>query len=129
MTATVEGWIAYAAERGDTVTNDAASAAALVRGKDYIAYHYQNRFGGAVTVDETLIDAAIYEAAKAELAEPGFWSKTYAPDQQKVLTKVGEIQWTMRGNASGSDAATPVSTKIEAMLRPYMVTIAGAYAV
>ena len=129
MTATVAGWITYAAARGDTVANDADSAAALVRAQDYIAYHYVNRFGNAVTVDESVLDAATYEAAKLELATPGFWSKTYTPDQQKVLTKVGDIQWTVRGSASGSDAATPVSTKIEGMLRPYLITVAGAYAV
>jgi hypothetical protein len=129
MAATVAGWIIYAAARGDTVADDADSAAALVRAQDYIAYHYVNRFGNAVTVDQDVLDAATYEAAKLELAKPGFWSKTYTPDQQKVLTKVDEIQWTVRGNASGSDAATPVSTKIEGMLRPYMITVAGAYAV
>lgn len=129
MAATVADWITYAAARGDTVADDADSAAALVRAQDYIAYHYVNRFGNAVTVDEGVLDAATYEAAKLELATPGFWSKTYTPDQQKVLTKVGDIQWTVRGSASGSDAATPVSTKIEGMLRPYLITVAGAYAV
>lgn len=129
MAATVAGWIAYASERGDTVADDADSAAALVRAQDYISYHYQNRFGSAVTVDEGLVDKAVYEAAKYELATPGFWTKTYTPDQQKVLTEVKGIKWTVRGDASGTDAATPVSTKIEAMLRPYLITIAGAYTV
>lgn len=129
MTATVAGWITYAAARGDTVADDADSAAALVRAQDYIAYHYVNRFGSAVEVDDDILDAATYEAANLELATPGFWSKTYTPDQQKVLTKVDAIQWTVRGDASGTDGATPVSTKIDAMLRPYMVTLAGAYTV
>jgi hypothetical protein len=129
MTATVAGWITYAAARGDTVVDDAASAAALVRAQDYIAYHYVNRFGSALTVDDAIVDAATYEAAKLELATPGFWTKVYTPDQQKVLTQVGDIKWTVRGDASGSDAATLVSTKIEAMLRPYLITVAGAYVV
>jgi len=127
MTATVAGWISYAADRGDTVADDTASAQALVRGTDYIAHHYENRFGGAVTVDQTIVDAATYEAAKLELATPGFWSNTYTPDQQKVLVAVDGIKWQVRGDASGADAATPVSTRIEGMLRPYMVTLAGAY--
>lgn len=129
MTATVAGWITYAAERGEAVLDDADSAAALVRGQDYIDYHYANRFGSAVTVDEDVLDAAVYEAAKAELSTPGFWTKTYTADQQKVLIAVGSIKWETRGDASGTDAATPVSTKIEGMLRPYMITVGGAYAV
>lgn len=129
MAGTVAGWIAYAAARGATVADDADSAAALVRAQDYIAYHYVNRFGSAVTVDDAILANATYEAANAELATPGFWSKTYTPDQQKVLTEVKGIKWTVRGDASGPDAATPVSTRIEGMLRPYMVTLAGAYVV
>lgn len=129
MTATVAAWITYAAARGDTVADDAASAAALVRAQDYIAYHYVNRFGSTVVVDDAVLDAATYEAAKLEMATPGFWSKTFTPDQQKVLTEVKGIKWAVRGDASGTDAATPVSTKIEGMLRPYMVTVAGALTV
>lgn len=125
MTATVAGWIAYAAERGDTVADDASSAAALVRAQDYIAYSYANRFYSQPTDD--LLAKATYEAAKLELATPGFWSKTFTPDQQKVLTKVGSIEWTVRGDASGADGATPVSTKIEAMLRPYVMPIAAGF--
>jgi hypothetical protein len=129
MAATVEGWIAYAALRGDAVANDQASAAALVRGHDYIDFHYCNRFGSAVRVDEEIVNKAVYEAAKLELATSGFWSKTYTPDQQKVLTAVGEIKWTVRGDASGPDAATPVSTKIDSMLRPYMAKLTGIFVV
>lgn len=129
MTATVAGWITYAAARGDTIADDADSAAALVRASDYITYTYVSRFGSVVTVDADVIDAATYEAAKLELATPGFWSKTFTPDQQKVLVQVGDIKWQARGEASGTMGATPVSTKIEAMLRPCLVTIAGAYTV
>lgn len=125
MTATVAGWITYAAARGTTVADDADSAAALVRAADYIEYHYLNRVGS--TPPDTISDNATYEAATLELATPGFWTKTFTPDQQKVLTKVGDIQWSVRGSASGTDAATPVSTKIEAMFRPYMVTLAGIF--
>lgn len=129
MAATVADLISYAADRGTTIADDADTAAGLVRAQDYIAYHYVNRFGAAVTVDTDILDAATYEAAILEISTPGFWSKTYTPDQQKVLTAVDQIKWTVRGDASGPDAATPVSTKIEGMLRPYMVTIAGAYVV
>ncbi|NDV52114.1 hypothetical protein [Salipiger sp. PrR003] len=119
MTATVEGWIDYAAARGDTVADDADSAAALVRGSDYVARFYLNRLTSSAP--EQVVDEATYEAAKLELANPGFFSKTYTADQQKVLTKVGSIQWTVRGDASGAEAATPISTTIEAMFYPYML--------
>lgn len=119
MAATVEGWIAYALERGDTVEDDASSAAALVRAKDYIARYYLNRLTS--TAPDEVVDEATYEAAKLELATPGFFSKTFTADQQKVLTRVGNIQWTARGGASGAEAATPVSTTIEAMFYPYML--------
>lgn len=129
MTATVAGWIAYAAERGNVVADDAASAAALVRAQDYVTHHYVSQFRAGVVVSDDLIDAAVYEAASLELATPGFWSKTFTPDQQKVLTKVGDIQWTVRGDVSGSAAATPVSTKIDAMLGQYKRLWIGAFAV
>lgn len=127
MTATVTDWIAYAALRGTTVADDADSASALVRASDHITYHYLSR--ATLPVPEGIIDAAIYEAAALELATPGFWSRTYTPDQQKVLVAVGEIKWQVRGDASGAEAATPVSTKIEAMFRPYMVRVPGIFAV
>ena len=118
MAATVAEWVAFAADRGDTIANDAASAAALVRASDYIARFYTNRL--TRTAPEDVTDKATYIAAGFELATPGFFSKTFTPDQQKVLTKAGDIQWTARGNASGADAATPISTSIEALFHPYM---------
>ena len=65
MTATVEGWIVYAAARGDTVVDDADSAAALVRGSDYVARLYLNRLTSSAP--EPVVDEATYEAAKLEL--------------------------------------------------------------
>lgn len=129
MAATVADWITYAAARGDTVSNDADSAAALVRAQDYILHQYVSRFRSGYDVNSPYVDEATYEAANLELATPGFWTKTYTPDQQKVLTKVGDIQWTVRGDASGALGATPVSTKIDGMLRRYLRLPIGAYAV
>lgn len=125
MAATVSGWIDYAAARGDTVVDDAASAAALVRATDHITYTYVAHF--LPGYDDTLevVEYAIYEAAKLELATPGFFSKTFTPDQQKVLTEVKGIKWAVRGDASGAEGATPTSTKIEAMLDPYMASDVG----
>lgn len=127
--ATVQDWIAYASARGDTVADDAASAAALVRATDHIEFHYVARFMQGFDMDSPNVDKAIYEAAKLELAAPGFFSKTFTPAEQKVLTEAEGVKWTLRGDASGSDAATPVSTKIEAMLAPYINRVAGAFVV
>lgn len=124
MSATVTGWIAYAADRGDTVADDADSAAALVRAQDYILHHYVTRFASGYDATSDYVEEATYEAAKLELATPGFWTKTFAPAEQKTLVAVGDVKWQVRGDASGSAAATPVSTKIEAMLRPYLITYA-----
>lgn len=129
MTATVTGWIAYAGARGTTVVDDTASAAALVRATDYITHHYVSRFASGYDIDSPNVDPAIYEAANLELATPGFFNKTYTPDQQKVLTQVEGIKWTVRGDASGAEAATPKSTLIEALLGPYMASAHAVYTV
>lgn len=122
MTATVAGWITYAAARGDTVADDAASAAALVRATDYITFQYVARFMDGYDVTSDNVDGAIYEAANIELATPGFFSKTFTAGEAKVLTEVKGIKWQVIGDGGKADAAsmTPVSTKIEAMLRPYI---------
>jgi hypothetical protein len=130
MAATVAGWIAYAADRGTTVADDADSAAALVRATDYVTRYYVPMFGAGYDIDSPNVEPAIYEAANLELATPGFFSKTYTPDQQKVLTEVKGIKWTVTGgDVTGLDAATPKSTMIEALLRPYMITVSAVYTV
>jgi len=128
MTATTAGWIAYAALAGDVVADDADSAAALVRAGRYIQRTFlaSREYTG---IPDDISEQATYEAAALELATPGFWSRTFTPDQQKVLTKVDTIQWTVIGNASGAMGATPVSTAIDAMMRPYRAYVFGAYTV
>lgn len=119
--ANITGWIAYAAARGDTVVNDAASQAALQRAIDFIQYRYiANLLPG---YDDTLsvVEPATYEAAKIELATAGFFSGTYTPDQRKVMTKVEGIAWTpVGGGKGGIEDAMPTSTLIQAMFDPYL---------
>lgn len=118
---TLSGWRAYALERGDSAPTDATdsdASAALARAVDYIKWTYLERFlTGCIVADATIAEAE-YIAASAELATPGFWSKTYTPGQQKVLTKVDAIGWTPVSMQvhDQSDLARPVSTQIEAML-------------
>lgn len=120
--ADVAGWIAYAAARGDTVANEAASEQALVRAGDYIEHRYVANLRAPYTADSlsTLIDKATYEAAKLELATPFFFTKTFTPSQQKVLTQADSVKWTPTGDASGTYAEFPTSTLIDAMFEPYI---------
>lgn len=121
---TLNGWRAYAAARGDnapTAASDADANAALLRASDHIKYRYvANLLPG---YDETLdvVEFATYVAASLELATPGFFSKTYTPGEQKVLTEVKGIKWTVVGDASKSYAAQPTSTLIDAMFAPYII--------
>jgi hypothetical protein len=123
MAATLAGWISYAALRGSTVVNEPASEQALVRAADYIRFHYVEQFLPGYDETSPDVDEAKYEAAAFELATPGFWTTTFTPSQQKVLTGVGEIRWTVSGSTDSDDAwanASPTSTKIAAMLAKYM---------
>ncbi len=123
----VASLITYAADRGTTVADEPATEQALVRASDYVTFNYIVRFMAGYDEASENVDAATYEAALLELATPGFFSKTFTPAEQKVLTEVKGIKWTLIGNASGVDAAAPVSTKIEAMLRPYLDRGAGVF--
>lgn len=120
---TLNGWRGYAAARGDTAptaASDADANAALLRASDHIKYRYvANLLPG---YDESLevVEYATYVAASIELATPGFFSKTYTPGEQKVLTEVKGIKWSVVGDASKSYAAQPTSTLIDAMFAPYI---------
>jgi hypothetical protein len=123
MAATLAGWIAYAGLRGLVVASNAASEQALVRGSDYILFHYVAKFMPGFDATSPNVDEAIYEAAALELATPGFFTKSFTPAQQKVLTGAGSIRWSVVEGSDSSDAwanATPTSTKIAAMLARYM---------
>lgn len=116
-------WRAYALARGNnapTVANDTVAGAALTRASDHILYRYvANLLPG---YDDTLavVEPATYEAANLELATPGFFSKTFTPGEQKVLTEVRGIKWTVVGDASKSYSASPTSTLVDAMFAPYI---------
>lgn len=123
MAATVAGWITYAGLRGLAVADTFLSEQALVRAQDYVMFHYVAKFLPGFDETSPNVDEAIYEAAALELATPGFWTSTFTPAQQKVLTGVGNIRWAVTGSTDSADAwanAAPTSTKIAAMLAPYM---------
>ena len=116
MTANVTDWIAYAALRGETVINEPASDQALVRATDYIRSAYP--FAIADPLPAATVEA-IYIAASIDLANPGFWAKTWTEGDRKVLTEVGaSIKWTLpdSGSSAGARAVTPRSTLIEGLI-------------
>lgn len=124
MAASLVGWRAYAAARGNqapTVAADDVAGAALVRASDHIRYAYVARLLPGYDESLAVVEPATYEAANLELATPGFFSKVFTPGEQKVLTQAGDIKWTVVGDASKPGAATPVSTLIEAMFAPYLL--------
>jgi hypothetical protein len=126
MTTSVASLITYAIARGVTVVNDTATTQALTRATDYITFGYVNRFSKGYGLTSPNVDEAIYEAAMIEVVTPNFFTKTFTPADQKMLTQVEGIKWTPIGDTvNGSLSATPASTKIEAMLRPYLATYIG----
>lgn len=130
MYGTLEGWRAWATSRGDaapTSASDPDATAALTRASDMIQYRYvANLLPG---YDESLpvVESATYVAAGLELANPGVFSKTYTPDERKVLTGVEGIRWTVVGDGKGSYGQMPTSTLIDAMLGPYIINRDGPF--
>lgn len=130
MFGSLAGFQAYALARGNSAPTDAteqAATAALVRGSDMIRLRYVPNLLPGYGVDFQpaghdlpLVEEAAYIAAGIELAKPGFFSKTYTPSEQKVLTGVDSIRWTPIGKADGVYASLPTSSVIDAMFEPYV---------
>jgi hypothetical protein len=120
----LEGAATYHSDRGNAAwaaaATDALRTAALVRASDYIKYRYVVNLACDYGDDLPEVEQATYVAALLELAMPGFFSKTYTEAEQKVLTEVKGIKWTVTGKTGGAFSAVPTSTLIEAMLGPYL---------
>lgn len=125
-------WRAYAAARGNTApgaATDPVATAALVRASDYVRSRYVVNLASGYSADAvpsgaeySLSVEGAYIAASFELATPGFFSKTFTPSQQKVLTRAGAVAWSVVGNgANGIYGATPISTSLDALFRPYII--------
>ncbi|KAF0675077.1 hypothetical protein [Profundibacterium mesophilum] len=117
---TVAAWQSYATARGNlapaaATADDAASA--LQRGSDHIRLHYIAR---GVPADAPEIAEAVHIAASIELDAPGAFSVTYTPGQDKILVRVGDLQWHPARSGSGAVDNVPVSLHIEALLRQYL---------
>lgn len=126
---TLEGWRAWATERGNSApaaASDADANAALARASDYIRLRYISALRPECSDDMlvpgydglTLGELGTYIAATFEMTAPGFFSATYTPSQQKALTRVGDIGWTVVGNgADGTFGSFPTSNMLEALFR------------
>lgn len=123
MIGTIAAWRAYATERGVSAPTDASdesATAALVRAGDYITHNYVRYFYEDYTVDSPYVEDATYEAALLELNTAGFFSATYTPGKQKILSKVEGISWTVVDSDASRPTYVPVSTAVDQMLRHYM---------
>lgn len=115
----------YASDRGDYTpieVDKKEAQAALVRASDYIKLFYVSKFKKAhifKTAPEYVLEAT-YIAASIELKTSNFFSKTYTPSQQKVLTQLGDIKWTLIPNNDDNSSSIPVSPSIEALLSKYV---------
>ena len=111
----------YQAERGNTAPTDAtddAATQALVRGSDYVT----RAFDLIVEETDSRVVEAAYIAAGYELTTPGFFSQ---PGSDKILTRVGEIEWTVNnGKGSNLDSMSPYE-EIKAVLRGAIVGSQG----
>ncbi len=58
--------------------------------------------------------------ARYEVATPGGLSPNVVPGQQKVLTRVGDLGWTVTGQ-SGVDAQRAVVTMAQDLLAPFLL--------
>lgn len=133
MYGTLEGFRAYALARGDSAPTDATdglATAALVRASDMIRLRYVPNLLAGYDVDFIptgsdlpLVDEAAYIGASFELATPGFFSKTFTEAEQKVLTGVGPIKWTVTGSTSGVYSSMPSSSLIDGLFWPYTVDV------
>lgn len=117
---------AYASARGNeapSLADEEVAAQALLRASDYVSFNYVLQFLPGFTEASPHVDSAVYEAAILELETPGLFTTTYTLDQRKVLTQVDTIKWSLVEGSSGKsdfEKAAPTSTRIEAMLSPYM---------
>jgi hypothetical protein len=122
---TAEGFRAYAGARGWEVTaDDLTITQALQRSTDHILIDYVARFKSGYDETAPNVIPATYEAARLELATPGFFSTTRTPGQQKELVQVADIKWQLTGDG-GKGPVAPISTRVEALLAPYLPASRG----
>lgn len=109
---------AYLTAAGAT---DLPDAQAIVRGQRYVAARWNGKWIAGMDPLPDAVKHAIIEAAAIEARTPGFFARTYTPDQAKVLTEAKGFKWTLLGNGD----MTPVSTTIDGLLSAYVQSASG----
>lgn len=127
----VSGADAYHAARGNSAWTGTSTVKgqALQRAQDYIRTSYVARFAAGYDATAADVDAACYEAALMEIAKPGIFAKTYTEAELKVLVEVGDLRWQPIGFSKDARSFAPKSSKIEALLWPYLARSYGAVVV
>ena len=127
MYGTVAAWIAYAALRGLTVTDSAASAQALVRASDYIRTRYVlPRAPEYDDPDNETVVEGVYMAAKYELANPGFFAAVVTPSRQVKSAGAGPARVDFfEGSTSYGMDATKIVSAIDALFSRNSMTPAA----
>lgn len=129
---TLSAWRTYSTARGNSApasATDTVANQALLRAQDYIQFTYVQRFATGYDSTAANVEAAVYEAANLELTTPGFFTKTYTEAEKKVLTGLDSLSWTVIGMVKDDRSYAPRSTKIEALLWPYLARTYGAVTV
>jgi hypothetical protein len=74
-------------------------------------------FGGTIPQPAKLAQCVL---ARLEIATPGYLNPGVTLSQLKVLNKVGEIGWAVRGGPVTVEASRPVVTMAFDLLKPYL---------
>lgn len=125
----IASWRTYAAARGDDAPSSASdelATEALVRASDYIQFQYVSRLLSGYDDTLAIVETATYIAAGLELATVGFFTKTFTPAEQVVVTRVGSISFQPVSESTGRYGdAVPRHNLIEAMFEPYVTPRPG----
>ena len=109
---------AYLSAAGVT---DLPDAAAIIRGQRYVASRWNGRWIADMDPLPDAVKHAVIEAAAVEAKTPGFFARTYAPAEAKVLVEVKGIKWERVGNGD----MVPASTIIDGLLSGYVRSALG----
>lgn len=121
----LSGFRAFALARGNAAPTDAEDSAALQalqRASDHVRFSFITRLPASLQSVEALpsIEDAAYLCAAIELDTPGFFSRAYTPSEQKVLTRAGDISWTVTGRSDKAGSGMPRLATVEAIFRPHL---------
>lgn len=124
---TPEEATAYHEAAGSTgwPATESLQAQAIMRGQRYIAARFNGRWIEEWDTPPEAVGYAICEAALVEARTPGSLSPMSTAATDKVLTRVGELEWELVKGAAGADAYIPRLAIVEGLLAPYVTAATG----